>query len=225
MAEAKIELMDHAAYMRDSISRYIGYLEEGHRLHRKIKFLLDIRGLLIINKIKGDYVEFGVYRGEMMFAASRVLAPNISRFIGLDTFGGLPQPHDGDEDIFVFKSEGFMTAPRELAEEMMVDADSHFIEGDFRDEGVQERLRELNPRISVLSIDCNWPSSVKKALHAGAPYLHHGSIVFLDDYFAGVHHRNFHDEVLAEIAEQENFLVVEFATYPPSARAFILEKK
>ena len=49
--------------LQESIGKYIVQLEEGHRLHRKIKFLLDIRGLLVINKIGGEYVEFGVYRG------------------------------------------------------------------------------------------------------------------------------------------------------------------
>ena len=75
-----------------SIDAYIDKISEGHRMHRKVKFLLDVRGLLVINKLEGDYVEFGFYRGEMMYAAARILAPRIRRYIGLDTFTGLPKP-------------------------------------------------------------------------------------------------------------------------------------
>jgi len=75
-----------------SIDGYIDKIAEGHRLHRKIRFLLDIRGLLVLNKIEGDYVEFGVYRGEMMYAAAKILSPHIHKYIGLDTLDGLPNP-------------------------------------------------------------------------------------------------------------------------------------
>ena len=210
--------------LQESIDRYIVQLEEGHRLHRKIKFLLDIRGLLVINKMEGDYVEFGVYRGEMMYAAARILSPNINKYIGLDTFYGLPIPYKDDQETFVYKTEGFMASPREVAQKLMEQFNAIFIEGDFREKTIIEQLKKEISRISVLCIDCNWPSSIKSAVEESMPFMQHGSIIFLDDYFAGTYHRNIHDEILKKEGRKYNLIFLEFMTYPPSARAYRAEK-
>ncbi len=46
------------------------------RTDRKLEFLLDIRGYFIVNKIRGSYVEFGCYSGEMLYAALKILGQN-----------------------------------------------------------------------------------------------------------------------------------------------------
>ncbi len=214
-----------ASGLKRSIDQYIEVLEEKHRMHRKIKFLLDIRGLLIINKIEGDYVEFGVYRGEMMYAAATILSPYITRYIGLDTFEGLPAPQENDADLFVFESPGFMASPKETAAAMMHGYPTILIQGDFRQESIMEQFHAQVSSISVLTIDCNWPSSVEAALIASAPYLQPGSIVFIDDYFVGTRYPNFNDPILEKAAEQNRLKFIEFMTYPPSARAFLVEEK
>ena len=209
--------------LMQAIDTYIDKMSEGHRLHRKIRFLLDIRGLLIINKIQGDYVEFGVYQGEMMYAAAKILSPHIRKYIGLDTFTGLPRPHKEDTELFVFESAGFMAAPREAAETVLSGFDTTLIEGDFRRKKVQEKFKGEVSKISVLTIDCNWPSSMRAALLVSYPFLQSGSIVFIDDYFVGTRQANFNDKVLNEITEQSKLRFKEFMTYPPCARAFLVE--
>jgi hypothetical protein len=209
--------------LKQAIDTYIDKMSEGHRLHRKVKFLLDIRGLLVINKIQGDYVEFGVYQGEMMYAAAKILSPHIRKYIGLDTFTGLPEPRGNDAEIFVFESQGFKAAPREVAETMMSGFDSTLMEGDFRRKKVQEKFKGEVSKISVLTIDCNWPSSVRAALLVSYPFLQSGSIVFIDDYFVATRQANFNDKILHEITQQSSLRFREFMTYPPCARAFLVE--
>jgi hypothetical protein len=209
--------------LQSSIDATIDALSEKHRMHRKIRFLLDIRGLLIINKLRGDYVEFGVYRGEMMYAAGRIIGMNIDRFIGLDTFTGLPEPETDTDALFVFEQPGFMASPRAVAESMMDGYDTLFIQGDFRDEAVLSRFRAEVGTIAVLSVDCNWPSSVEAALLSSASALTSGSIVFIDDYFVGTRGANFNDVLLRQVEEISGLRLREFETYPPCARAFIAE--
>ena len=199
-----------AADLAESIDNCIAMLSERHHLHRKIRFLLDIRGLLIINKIQGDYVEFGVYQGEMMYAAAKILSPHIRKYIGLDTFTGLPRPHKDDAEIFVFESERFMAVPREVADTVISGFDTTLIEGDFRRKKVQEKFRAEVSRISVLTIDCNWPSSMRAALLVSYPFLQSGSIVFLDDYFVGTRQANFNDKIMQKITEQSGLSFKEF---------------
>jgi hypothetical protein len=74
-----------------------------------------------------------------------------------------------------------------------------------------------------LSIDCNWPSSVEASLHAAAPYLQAGSILYMDDYFVATRALNFNDRPMAEAAAKAGLRWREFQTYPPCARAFIAE--
>lgn len=212
-----------AGELRSGIDALIGTVSETHRMHRKVKFLLDVRGVLVINRTAGDYVEFGVFRGEMMYAAARILGAQIRRFVGLDTFAGLPQPTDGDQERFVYERAGAMASPEQLAADMMRGYDAHFIKGDFRAPDASERLRSLAGPIAVLSIDCNWPSSVEAALRASAPLLQAGSVVFLDDYFVALKETNFHDPLLRAIESAHGLRFVEFMTYPPCARAFVLE--
>ena len=208
--------------MARSIDGLIDNLEEGRRIHRKTKFLLDIRGLLIINNLQGDYVEFGVYQGEMMYAAARILSPHIRKYIGLDTFTGLPEPYQGDE-AFIFKSQGFMAAPREAAAAMLAGFDATLIDGDFRLNESQETFCGEVATISVLAIDCNWPSSVRAAMMVSYPYLQSGAVVFIDDYFVATRQANFNDAILQEIADKSDLKFKEFMTYPPCGRAFLVE--
>ena len=221
MKEAEKEV----AELRRLLDTYIERISEGHRMHRKIRFLLDIRGLLIINKIEGDYVEFGVYRGEMMYAAAKILSPHIRRYIGLDTFTGLPEPVAGRDEAFVFEKPGFMGSPKAMAEAMMEGYDAVMIEGDFREGDVRRQLAAETSKISVVSIDCNWPSSVEAAVRMCVRHLQCGSIVYMDDYFVGTRKPNFNEPIMRRATEQSGLRFVDFQTYPPCARAFIVEVK
>jgi hypothetical protein len=209
---------------KDALNRCIRMLDEKDRMHRKIQFLLDVRGLLVINKMEGDYAEFGVYRGEMMYAAARILGKRIRRFIGLDTFEGLPNPTPRDEQIFVFEEKGFMASRKSTAREMMLGFPAVLIEGDFRAPRVQAQFRKSKPALAVLSVDCNWPSSVAAALRLSAPYLQAGSIVYMDDYFVGTRHKNFNTALMRRMERAGRMRFIEFKTYAPCGRAFLIEK-
>ena len=218
------QIADETRQLAASIDACIEEISEKHRMHRKIKFLLDVRGLLVINHLQGDYVEFGVYRGEMMYAAARILGPRIGRYIGMDTFHGLPEPTGKDQEIFVFEHQGFMSAPRQSAEGLLAEHPFELIEGDFRRPDIRRRLTEATQKLSIVSIDCNWPSSVDAAVHACAPMFQNGTIVYFDDYFVGLRKPNFNDPIMADAAQRHGFRWVEFMTYPPCGRAFIVER-
>jgi len=211
--------------LMQSIDTYTNKISESHRLHRKIKFLLDIRGLLIINKIQGDYVEFGIYRGEMMYAAASILSPHIKKYIGLDTFAGLPEPHEKDTTHFVFESQGFMSAPQKFAENMLSGYNIKLIKGDFREQEISRKFKPEVSKISVLVIDCNWPSSVEAALTLSAPFFQSGTIIFIDDYFIGTRYPNFNNPILLKIAEKYDLKFIEYMTYPPCGRVFLVEEE
>lgn len=208
--------------LRHSIDSYIQEISEKHRMHRKIQFLLDVRGLLVINQLKGAYAEFGVYRGEMMYAAGRILKDNLTKLYGFDTFEGLPDPKGNDDKIFVFEKPGFMSSEMVKTDELINEFPRQLIAGDFREPKVQEQIKSSLENISVLSIDCNWPSSVEASLDLAVPRLMNGSIIYFDDYFIGLREGDY-TKPLLEKYKQWSF--IEFKTYAPCARAFVVVKK
>ena len=103
--------MDKAKKIKNIIERRIREIDKNKnslRIDRKLDFLLDIRGYFIVNKIKGDYVEFGCYSGEMLFAALKVLVSKglCGKFIGLDTFEGEPGFIKGDSNHNLYNEKG-----------------------------------------------------------------------------------------------------------------------
>jgi hypothetical protein len=218
--------MSELEQIKNSIDAYIDEISEKHRMHRKIQFLLDIRGLLIINKISGSYLEFGVYRGEMMYAAAKVLKNNIDHLYGFDTFEGLPQPKNDDAKTFVFESPGFMSCPEDFIHTILADYPHTLVKGDFRENTVIESIQKAmgNKTASVVSIDCNWPSSVLSSLETVAPYLTNGSIIYFDDYFVGTRTSDYMKPIKETISKKFNVNFMEFKTYAPCARAYIIEK-
>ena len=208
--------------LQKSIDETIDAISEKHRMHRKIQFLLDIRGLLIINHLKGAYAEFGVYRGEMMYAAGKILQDNITKLYGFDTFEGLPDPKAKDNEIFVFEQPGFMKSEMQKTDDLIKDYPRELIAGDFREKEVRAKISKALEPISVLSIDCNWPSSVEASLEIATPYLMSGSIVYFDDYFIGTREGDYTKPLMDKV---RGWSFIEFKTYAPCARAFIVVKK
>jgi|GEM_PF-1837222 len=211
--------------LHNSIDQCISELSEKHRMHRKIKFLLDIRGLLVINKLKGSYLEFGVFRGEMMYAAAQILKGNLDHLFGFDTFQGLPEPTGTDSEQFVFEQTGFMSCPEKDVSDLLEKSPHTLVKGDFREPSViSEITKSLSGhKASVVSIDCNWPSSVLAALKTTAPFLVNGSIVYFDDYFTATRSGDYMRPIMEEISRHCRIKFHEFMTYPPCARAFIIE--
>ena len=70
------------------IKKNISKLDVSYSHERKLRFLLDIRGYFIVNKIKGNYIEFGSFLSEMQIASFLILnkTNSIINFFGVDLF-------------------------------------------------------------------------------------------------------------------------------------------
>ena len=55
------------------IKKNILRLDVKYSHERKLRFLLDVRGYILINKIKGNYIEFGSFLSEMQIASFLIL--------------------------------------------------------------------------------------------------------------------------------------------------------
>jgi len=202
-------------------------LDHKHRQQRKIQFLLDIRGYFIVNKIIGTYAEFGLYRGEMMYSAHKILKPSqcITQYIGLDTFTGEPSLTDKDQSSNPFLKVGDFLSDYEITRQFLTDhIGSHvrLIKGDFRIEDVRTKFSTVMD-IALCVIDCNLLSSIEAALQMAIPKMVPSSVLFMDDYFINMGEGKCETEtLLKDICAANKRRLIEYKTYPPCSRAFLL---
>ena len=204
-------------------------LDQQHYLERKIKFLLDIRGYLKINQLKGSYIEFGSYKSEMQYCAYKILNSTnmITKYIGLDTFEGEPVLSSDDSASMPslikgsFKSD-FNSVKNFIKEN--IGERSVLIRGDFRNDTIIEKCSKFEKPVVVV-IDCNLLTSIDASLKYAIKNICSGGILFLDEYYT-----NFGEgqarikKSLHEKINNYNCELVDHGFYPPFAKSFIIVK-
>ena len=156
---------------------------------------------IIKNKIKGDFVECGVWKGGscMLMAKTLVNEGEKERKIWMyDTFAGMTEPTDDDCEIKTNVSGSDLLknipkntdkfnmwayAPLEMVKKnmkktMFPEERIHFIEGK-----VENTLGKVKPQnIALLRLDTDWYESTKCELEQLYPLLSIGGVLIVDDY-------------------------------------------
>jgi hypothetical protein len=147
-----------------------------------------------LEKIEGDYVEFGTYEGTSLIAAfecdMKFRRPDTPRrtYWGFDSFEGFK--YFDEQDRHPFFGEGDFASSYEkvcqrLERHFGDRADWNLVKGYFEDTIRTKTALEFGIRkISVAFIDCDLGSPALLALNFMAPALQNGTILILDDNFA-----------------------------------------
>lgn len=213
--------------MVKSIQDLSKYCDQIHYLQRKIQFFLDIRGYLKLNKLTGNYVEFGCFRGEMMYGAYHILdsTETIKRYYGLDTFSGEPQATPSDDlNLPGVNAEEFSCEYESVLEfvDTYMGGKADLIAGDFRESDKLEQIQECGP-FNVIVIDCNLLSSIRSSLEIGLNLARHGAVLFIDDYLTNLGNGRLSvKETVDSISEKLGKELMPFQFYPPFSRSFIV---
>lgn len=163
----------------------------------------------------GDYLEFGVFEGDSLIqayeAAGRIFdrmetghwdrgfvetekkakyqkARHAMRFIGFDTFEGMPPLNELDATYGMFEEGSFKTTI-DLCREKIRAAGippekTRLVQGRFETSLNVRTAEELELKaVSVAHIDCDLYSSALQALDFITPYLQDGSILIFDEWY------------------------------------------
>jgi len=169
-----------------------------------------------VSGLWGDYLEFGTFRGDSFVsayaAAHKVYAEMVSekwdhahgdvelardhfhsawseiRFIGFDSFEGMPMPeqNDGEQENFnpgtyACSEEDFL---RSIASEGVDLAKVRTVKGFFKETLIPQTAQELHlKRVAVVHIDSDLYESAKRALDFVTPFLIDGAIIVFDEWF------------------------------------------
>jgi O-methyltransferase len=163
----------------------------------------------------GDYLEFGVYEGESLVEAyhaaerifDRLAGPYWDhtfgdptrkqafaeawagmRFIGFDTFAGMPAVEGVDAQYAVFEEGTFATrlekCEHRIARSGAERSRFHLVPGLYKETLTPETAQRLGlEKVAVAHIDCDLYSSAREALEFITPYLQDGSIIIFDEWF------------------------------------------
>lgn len=151
------------------------------------------------NKIEGDIVECGVWRGGSMMSVAKTLQrlKDTDRNLYLyDTFEGMSEPTEEDADFTNTKASNLLEKDK-TAEKRLVWAYSTFETvkkamdttgyPDKNIEYVRGKVEDTIPgkipeKIALLRLDTDWYESTKHELEYLFPRLQKGGVLIIDDY-------------------------------------------
>jgi hypothetical protein len=184
--------------------------------NEKLFGLIQATRYVVRNKIPGDVVECGVWRGGSMQAAARTLieAGDTSRGLYLfDTFEGMTAPteHDvhrsgtsaaqllktQDKTSYVWAVASLEDVQAGFAKVPYPQDKVHYVVGKVED----TIPGDLPEQISILRLDTDWYESTKHELEHAYARLSPGGILIIDDYGHWVGSKKATDEFVAALDE------------------------
>lgn len=174
-------------------------------------YVLDAAlAIQMVNQVEGDFVEFGVFRGDRLVQAHRTAkmleqyvqktpafrtasVQNLKtmRLIGFDSFEGLPEPAPIDrlagQEAWMGRG-GFACTLAEVEARLHREMDGQrrfeLVKGWFDDTLTAETKQRLAlERVAIAHIDCDYYESAKVALTFLTDLLVDGSILVFDDWW------------------------------------------
>jgi hypothetical protein len=151
------------------------------------------------NKIQGDIVECGVWKGGSMLAAAECLIQQNDKSRNLylyDTYEGMSEPSELDETYYNEKAESLLSsntdrsknlvwaysALDEVKNTMSLSSYSpdliHYVKVK-----VEDTIPNIIPKkIALLRLDTDWYESTKHEMEHLFPLLQNGGVLIIDDY-------------------------------------------
>jgi O-methyltransferase len=153
---------------------------------RKTQIMDAIMRFIKKCEIEGDYLEFGVYRGESLIRAhdlARVYRLNDMRFFGFDSFQGLPE---ADQDIKRYRAGQYSCSLEAVTQTLNKYGVKAILTKGFFDTSLDEKVgKSLNlKKAAIVLIDSDLYMSALAALNFVTPYIQEGTVVLFDSWFS-----------------------------------------
>jgi hypothetical protein len=161
----------------------------------KFEFYRRAFDFITDNEIQGDYLEFGCHRARTFrMAINEALFHQLSemRFYAFDSFCGMPPSSDGGAVLERWSEGNLATSEAEflsLVRHPALDQSRvKTIKGYYNESlnrSTEKILARENTRAALVCIDCDLYESAKPVFEFLGEFLQEGTVVYLDDFFAG----------------------------------------
>ena len=167
---------------------------QANRQTQKYAFFVQAFDFISDNRIQGDYHEYGCHRVRtfrMALTEARRHNLDSMEFFGFDSFEGLPEV-ESQPSVSVWEKGALYTSEVEfwrLIKEHGIYADHvKTIKGFYQDtltKELQDIFLSNEAKISLACIDCDLYESAVPVFDFIGPLLQEGSLLYIDDFFAG----------------------------------------
>ncbi|MFC1752959.1 TylF/MycF/NovP-related O-methyltransferase [Thermoproteota archaeon] len=217
--------------------KILTYLIRGNDVvtDRRREMLALAMGFVWQNKMKGDYLEFGVYQGatfcKAYYLAQRCIRDSM-KFYAFDSFKGLPKNQGLDDDKESVFSEGEYSCSKDsfiknLSARGIKQDKVQITEGWFKDSLNEQRKKELPiSKASILWVDCDLYESTVPVLDFITGYVQNGTILIFDDWFCfrGDPDKGQQRAFREWLSKNTSITASEFHKYSWHGNSFILHK-
>jgi O-methyltransferase len=172
--------------------KYLPKIQELVQYSRKEAMLSACLEYVHWAEVKGDYLEFGMWKGGSMIAAyhlsKRFGSLSDMKFYGFDSFQGIPTLNVNKSEAKAFPPGIFSAGLLEVRNNLVhADVDMSRVElipGWYSDTLNHETEEKLGLRAAaIVNVDCDVYESTVPVLTFVEPYLVDGSIVIFDDWY------------------------------------------
>lgn len=187
-------------------------------------------------KIKGDYLEFGVWRGNHFTATYKFAEKwklDDMRFFAFDSFEGLPEISGLDMDAPKQFEKGEYSCDvdtfKEIIQKNGVALDRVSITEGWFDKTLNEKTKERLKisKAAIIWIDCDFYESTVPCLDFVTEYIQDGTVIIFDDWFCFNGNPEFGQQrAFREWLERNSGITAsDFYKYGWTGNSFILNKK
>lgn len=172
--------------------RYLPKFQELMQYSRKEAMLSTCLEYAHLAEVRGDYLEFGMWKGGSMIAAyhfsKRFGSMSDMRFFGFDSFEGIPSLSVNKREAKAFPPGSFSAGLAEVRRNL-IDADVdmsrvELVPGWYSDTLNHETEEKFSLRaVAIVNVDCDVYESTVPVLAFVEPYLVDGSIIIFDDWY------------------------------------------
>jgi len=216
-------------------TRFFRSMQKIFSYSEREKVLKTCLEFVSFNKVKGDYLEFGVFEGDNFIKAilfSRNKDLENMKFFAFDSFEGLPNISGLDKKVEIFSKNQFscnVNKFRNILQKKKIDLNKiEIIEGWFNKTLNQKLKRKLNiKKASVIFVDVDLYESCVPVMDFITDYIQDGTIIIFDDYFCykGSNKLGVRKAFEDWLKKNKNITVTPYLQYDWMGKAFILHKK
>lgn len=209
--------------------------------------LHKIWGHVFSNHLYGDYVEFGVYKGDSIeksihqfnYFKKWLNSQKISKetwrqeiaiksklndqvvFHGLDTFSGMPE---NSENNFIFRKGTFQSDFNHVSKRLKKTGQDFILyKGLFKDTSQKLNENLKNKKVVIANLDCDIYQSTKDSLDIIDEHLQMGSVLMFDDYNAfDANINKGQRKAFSEFKKHSNWIFEPFLNYMYCGKCFLI---
>ncbi len=202
-------------------------------LYENARMIETAFGFVNNNQVKGDYAEFGVFRGRTFaeaWNAGRRYRLNEMSFYAFDSFAGLPEVED--KDVGGAFEKGQFSAARAVFEKTLrknrVDTSRVKVIEGFYDKTLSEERHKGLPikKVAIAWVDCDLYASTVPVLNYLSNVLVDGAVLIFDDWycFNGRSDRGEQRACAEWLEANPHIKLVEYQNFHWAGRSFIVNR-